>query len=176
LYADVVEFFTEAQATNFAGIAHGFHREFEGDHGRLETRRCWTVEDITWLRERHDWRELTSIALMIRERQVGERRSVERSYYISSLAGGTDREAQRLGSATRGHWGIENRVHWVLDVSFHEDGCRARCDHAAQNLAMVRHVALNLLQQEQTAKMGTKNKRLRAGWDPGYLEKVLTGI
>jgi predicted transposase YbfD/YdcC len=176
LYADVVEFFTEARATNFAGIPHGFSREFDGEHGRLETRRCWTVDDIAWLRERHDWQALTSIVLIERERRVGDRRSVEWSYAISSLAGGSHRAARRLASALRGHWGIENRLHWILDVSFQEDGCRVRRDHAAQNLATVRHVGLNLLHQEQTAKMGTKNKRLRAGWDPRYLEKILTGI
>jgi predicted transposase YbfD/YdcC len=176
LYADVMEFFIEAQARNFAGIPHGFWREFDGEHGRIETRRCWTVDDIAWLRERHDWRELTSIVMMERVRQVGERRSVELSYSISSLAGGTDREARRLASALRGHWGIENRLHWVLDVSFQEDSCRVRRDHAAQNLATVRHVGLNLLHQERSAPMGTKNKRLRAGWDPQYLEKVLTGV
>lgn len=175
LYADVAEFFTEARATHFAGMPHGFSREFDGEHGRIETRRCWTVDDIAWLRERHDWRELTSIVLMERERQVGARRSVELSYSISSLAGGTDREARQLARALRGHGGIENRLHWVLDVSFQEDGCRVRCDHAAQNLAMVRHVGLNLLQQERSARMGTKNKRLRAGWDSQYLEKILTG-
>ncbi len=176
LYADVEEFFTEARATHFAGIAHGFHREVDGGHGRVETRRCWSVGEIDWLRERHAWLQLTSIALVERTRQVGERKTVEVGYYLSSLPGGTAPDAQRAGGAARGHWGIENQVHWVLDVAFLEDGCRARCDHVAQNLATLRHIGLNLLQQEQTAKLGIKNKRLRAGWDIHYLEKVLTGI
>jgi len=176
LYADVVEFFAEARATQFAKLAHGFHREVEGDHGRIESRRCWSVGEIAWLRERHDWEALSSIALLERERRVGEQRSVEVSYYISSLAGGDDRQARRLGGAARGHWGIENQLHWVLDVSFAEDACRVRCEHAAQNLATVRHLALNLLQQEHSAKLGTKNKRLRAGWDTSYLQKILTGV
>jgi predicted transposase YbfD/YdcC len=176
LYTDVEEFFAEARATHFAAIAHGFHRELEGDHGRIETRRCWSVGEIAWLQERHDWLQLTSIALVERERQRGEQKSVEVSYYISSRPGGTPRSAQQLAGAARGHWGIENRVHWVLDVQFDEDHCRVRCEHAAQNLATVRHIGLNLLQQEQTAKLGIKNKRLRAGWDTRYLERVLTGI
>jgi predicted transposase YbfD/YdcC len=176
LYTDVEEFFTEARATHFAAIAHGFHRELEGDHGRIETRRCWSVGEIAWLQERHDWLQLTSIALVERERQRGEQKSVEISYYISSRPGGTPRSAQQLAGAARGHWGIENRLHWVLDVQFDEDHCRVRCEHAAQNLATVRHIGLNLLQQEQTAQLGIKNKRLRAGWDTRYLERVLTGI
>jgi predicted transposase YbfD/YdcC len=176
LYSDVEEFFAEARATRFAGIAHGFHREFEGGHGRLETRRCWSVGEIAGLQERHEGWQLTSIALVERERQLGERKSREVSYSISSRPGGTHQAAQQLGGAARGHWGIENQLHWVLDVQFDEDASRVRADHAAQNLATVRHIGLNLLQQERTAKTGTKNKRLRAGWDTRYLEKVLTGI
>jgi predicted transposase YbfD/YdcC len=176
LYADVAEFFAEARATHFAQTAHGFHRAVEGDHGRIETRRCWSVGEIAWLQERHAWLKLTSIAMVERERQQGEQKSVEVSYYISSRAGGTHRAAQQLARAARGHWGIENQVHWVLDVQFNEDHCRVRCDHAAQNLVTVRHIGLNLLQQERTAKLGVKNKRLRAGWDSRYLERVLTGF
>jgi predicted transposase YbfD/YdcC len=177
LYADVVEFFTDVRDRNFAGVPHGYHREFEGDHGRVETRCCFSIADLDWLRARHEeWLKLTSIALVERPRQVGEKKTVEVSYYISSLGGGTDPAARRIGGATRGHWGIENRLHWVLDVDFGEDRCRTRCEHAAQNLALLRHIGLNLLQQEQQAKLGIKNKRLRAGWDTRYLEKVLTGF
>ena len=75
----------------------------------------------------------------------------------------------------RGHWGIENKVHWVLDIAFREDECRVRKGNGAQNLAVLRHIALNLLKKEQTAKCGTKNKRLKAGWDENYLLKVLSG-
>ena len=175
LYADVVEFFTDAGARNFAEVAHGFHREVDGGHGRVETRSCWIVDQIDWLWERHPaWEKLTSIAMVEAERRVGEKRSQEVRYYISSVGGRTTKAAARMGGAVRGHWGIENKLHWVLDVSFREDDCRVRMGNAAQNLASVRHISLNLLRQEPSVKVGIKNKRLRAGWDPDYLERILS--
>jgi predicted transposase YbfD/YdcC len=104
--------------------------------------------------------------------QVGETVSTETRYYISTLAG----EAVEFARAVRTHWSIENQVHWRLDVAFREDDCRVRKGHADQNLAVVRHIALNLLQQEQTAKCGTKNKRLKAAWNEDYLFDILTSL
>jgi predicted transposase YbfD/YdcC len=174
LYADVVEFFEDARARQFAAVTHGFHREVDGGHGRIEIRCCWTVAAIDWLRERHPaWEKLTAIVMVEAERRVGGKSSQERRYYISSLPGGTAGSAARLGEAVRGHWGIENQVHWVLDVSFREDDCRVRLGNAPQNLATVRHIGLNLLRQEPSLKVGIKNKRLRAGWDLDYLERIL---
>jgi predicted transposase YbfD/YdcC len=106
-------------------------------------------------------------------RQVGEHRSSEVRYYLSTLPGQSPRDAARLSGAVRGHWGIENQVHWVLDVSFREDDCRVRVGHAPENLATLRHLGLNLLRREPRAKLGVKNKRLRAAWDLTYLEQVL---
>lgn len=98
--------------------------------------------------------------------------TTERRYFISSVAG-TD--AGRLAAAVRGHWSVENRLHWSLDVSFREDDCRVRVGHAAENFSRLRRVALNLLRGETTAKVGIKAKRLKAGWDHDYLLRVLTG-
>ena len=103
------------------------------------------------------------------ERTIGGATSRETRYFISSLAG----EARPFGRAVRAHWGIENSLHWVLDIAFREDDCRVRQGEAAQNFAMLRQVALNLLRQETTAKVGVKAKRLKAGWDEQYLLKVL---
>ncbi len=122
-----------------------------------------------WLASKPEWSGLQSIGMVEAERVVGEKTTIEARYYISSL----EAEAKQCGGAVRGHWGIEHALHWVLDVAFREDESRIRKDHAPANMALVRHIALNLLKQEKTAKVGVKGKRLKAGWDEAYLLKVL---
>lgn len=109
--------------------------------------------------------------MVVAERHIGTERSREARYYLSSLPS----NAAALGDAVRGHWGIENRLHWVLDIAFREDESRVRQGHADQNLALLRRLALNLLRQETTSKMGVKAKRLKAGWDDAYLLTILLG-
>ena len=116
------------------------------------------------------WAGLQSIAMIKSERQTDRKTTVEYRYFISSL----ESDAPQTLNAVRTHWGIENKVHWVLDVVFREDDCRVRRGQAAQNLAVMRHIALNLLRQETTLKLSVKAKRLRSGWDHDYLLKVLT--
>ena len=141
------------------------------DHGRIETRRYWITENIDWLDQAKDWDGLKSIG-MVEYKQVvkttGETK-IERRCFISSLAA----RAEPFARAVRQHWGIENGLHWCLDVAFNEDHCRVRKDAAPENLALLRHIAMNLLKQETTAKVGIKNKRLMAGWDHKYLAKLL---
>jgi len=145
-----------------------------GGHGRVETRHCWAVDvDGRGLVDLEGWHELRTVCMVEYERfengeQDGEQ-TTERRYYVSSL--GPD--AERLLEATRRHWHIENRMHWVLDVAFQEDQSRIRAGHAAQNMAVVRRLALSLLEQDDSLSVGVKNKRLRAGWDHKYLRTVL---
>jgi predicted transposase YbfD/YdcC len=169
LYEDVRTFFEEAQVTTFRGIGHDFVEETDGGHGRIEVRRCWAVGDVQWLRHKDRWAGLRSIVLVEARRLVGEEQSLERRYYLTSLAP----EAATLLAAVRGHWGIENRVHWVLDVSFSEDASRIRKDHGAANMSLLRRLTLNLIRRETTLTSSLRQKRKRAGWDNRYLEKVL---
>ncbi len=129
----------------------------------------WTVETPDSLSGQDKWAGLRSIGLVESERHVGEQVTVEQRHYISSLGSA----AEPFGQAVRGHWGIENSLHWSLDVTFNEDGCRVRTGQAAENFAVLRHIALSLLQQERTAKLGIKAKRFKAALDTRYLAKVL---
>jgi len=174
LYRDVVELFADAQRVNFQDVQSDFHQTVNKGHGRIEIRRFWTISDpdfITYLDPKGKWLDLACIGMVEAERRSGDEISQETRYYISSLSG----EAVAFAETVRGHWSIENSCHWVLDVAFREDDCRVRKENGAQNFAILRRIALNLLKQEHTAKCGIKAKRLKAGWDEAYLLKVLTG-
>lgn len=171
LFEDVQQLFAQAQATNFAGIEHDFEQTLDKAHGRVEIRRTWTMGQVEFLIDAHNWSNFTSIAMVQAEYRLNGKVEQETRYYISSL----DSDAHKLSQAVRAHWQVENSLHWVLDLAFLEDSCRIRKDHAPENLAVVRHIALNLLNQETTLKLGIKNKRLRSGWDEDYLLKVLLG-
>lgn len=145
--------------------------EIDAGHGRIEVRQIRACSNIGWLRERHpNWKGFTSILAVTAERHLVNKTEKETRYFISSLASD---DPQRLAHAVRAHWSVENNLHWVLDVAFDEDRSRARQGHSAANLTVIRHIALNLIKQENTSKVGVKTKRAKAGWDNGYLLKVL---
>jgi len=146
------------------------HKSVTGGHDRVETRRCWAVDvEGKGLVDLEGWHDLSAVCMVEYERFEEGKTTTERRYYVSSL--GPD--AETLLRATRRHWHIENRMHWVLDVAFQEDQSRIRAGHAAQNMATVRRLALSLLEQDDSLSVGVKNKRLRAGWDQDYLRTVL---
>jgi predicted transposase YbfD/YdcC len=174
LFTEVADLFDYADEIDFRDIDHDFHQTVNKGHGRIEKRQCWTISDpvfLDYLQEYGDWPQLNTIVKVQTDRHVGDQVTRKTRYFISSLNG----TARLALHAVRGHWRIENQVHWVLDVVFREDHCRLRKGSAAQNFAILRHVALNLLHNETSVKVGVKAKRFKAALDEDYLMKVLTG-
>lgn len=173
LYAVVQDLFEHAEQAQFRRVAHDYHRTVSKGHGRIETRQCWTIAEadfLEYVREFADWPQLNTIVKVHAERRKGEEVTHRMRYYISSLGN----DAQQALSAARGHWRVENQLHWVLDVVFREDHSRIRKGNGAQNFAILRRLALSLLQQERTTNVGVKAKRLKAALDEDYLLKVLS--
>jgi predicted transposase YbfD/YdcC len=167
LLEDVIDCFAMAAQPDAS------RRTVEKDHGRLEVRVCETIADpevIAWLDPEGRWPGLRTLARVTATRRVGERDpTTSVRYYLTSLPS----TAKPIAEAVRSHWGIENGLHWVLDMAFREDESRARTGHSAQNLAVLRKLALTLIQQDRSRKVGVKASRLRAGWDTGYLLLLL---
>ena len=170
LHEDVAQRFERARKIDFKGIPHAFHQTLDGGHGRIEIRRHWLLEEVSSLIDAERWSGLQRVGLVEAERRLNAHPpTIEPRYYWLTLNGGVGRFAQ----AVRSHGGIENQFHWVLDVAFNEDASRIRQDHAPENLALLRHIALNLLRQDTSTKAGIKAKRLKAGWDNDFLLAIL---
>ena len=170
LLRDIEQLFEEAIQKRFEGFNASTYSTKEFSHGREEIRNYVTLDKVAELVDPNQkWENLQSIGMVESVRTVDEKTSSEIRYYISSIIN----DCKKFGNATRSHWGIENELHWVLDVSFSEDDCRIRKGNASQNFAVVRHIATNLIKREKSVKLGVKNKRLKAGWDEDYLEKIL---
>ena len=167
----VTLFLNDARATGFAAIKHSYYETVDGDHGRIETRRYWLTSEIEWLGAKASWSNLQSVGMVESRREIGDTVQIDTRYFLTSLPA----HGVRFAQAVRQHWGIENSLHWVLDVSFDEDACRIRKDKGAQTFAVLRHMAINLLRREPHHKRGIKARRKRAGWDHAYLVQVLTG-
>lgn len=174
LYEDVGLLFAYAKQHGFQDLPHQVAKSVDKGHGRIETRCVFAVDldklEGRWQDVQAEWAGLSSLVMVERHTKLTTKTRTETAYYISSLPG----NAARLARAIRGHWGIENKVHWVLDAVFDEDACRIRKDNAPQNFAVLRHIALNLLRQEKTHQRGIKAKQKRAGWDNDYLTQLLT--
>jgi len=180
LFEDVQLLFADLEKSQYKAYAFDDTKTLDKNHGRLEIRECWTISDpesLCHLRGFANWKNLGTVSHIRSQRQVGTEKSCEDRYHLASLVG-----AKRILGAVRSHWGMENEVHWTLDMAFDEDHCRVRKDHGPQNFAMLRHIALNgvrrrtQLKQEKTAQRGIKGKRLLAAWNEDYLLKVLAGV
>ena len=165
----VEELFIDADAVDYAGWPMDSYETIDRGHGRIETRRYFTLTAVDKIPQSADWEKLNMVGMVQSERQVNDKTTQETRFYIASIGG----DAQRFAWAVRNHWGIENGVHWCLDIAFREDESRVRDRQAANNLAVMRHIALNLLKKDATIKGGIKTKRLVAGWDEDYLANLL---
>jgi len=168
LASEVEEAFIDADANDYAGMESEFLETTEHGHGRIETRRYRTLGDLSGVPRSALWRGMNMIGMVESQRTVDDKTSCETRFFIGSI--GTD--ATCFARAVRDHWGIENELHWTLDVAFREDDSRVREPAARENLAVLRHIALTRLKKDKT-KLGIKNKRLKAGWDEHYLAKLL---
>lgn len=172
LFEDISVLFAVDQAQDFKYATFEHAETTNKGHGRIEVRECWSTsnpEYLTLIRNAQNWIGLQSIVMVVCTRIVGDKHTKQVRFYISSLPS----NAQRILEIVRKHWAIENELHWVLDVALNEDHSRVRKDHAPENLAVIRHIALNLLKQEKTAKGGIHAKQLQAAWKEDYLLKVL---
>jgi predicted transposase YbfD/YdcC len=172
LYKRVEALFSEALRSKYQGFTHSTNRGSEPNHGREETRYCVMLSNVQHqIDPEGEWQNLQSVGRADVMRTVKGKTKIETRYFISSLPN----NAKLLAGSVRQHWGIENSLHWVLDVAFREDDSRIRKDNAPQNFAILRHIAHSLLQQNKSVKTGIKNKRLKAGWDNDFLASVLFG-
>ena len=158
------------EKNGFHGVFNTQYETMDKDHGRIETRKAYSI-DVTGMEEFKEWPGLESVTKIISIREIiGQGTTEEIRYYLSSLPA----DAEKIGPAVRSHWGIENSLHWILDVNFQEDRARNRKDHSAENMAILRHMVLNLIKKERSSKTSVRGKRLKASWSDDYLLTLLS--
>ncbi len=172
VHQEIIDFFDCAKQHDFKGVPNDYFEEISKGHGRVETRKAWISTCLDTLANADKWSGLTAIGMVESERYIKGVTTTERRYYIASIA----QNAAILSHAIRSHWAIENKLHWVLDVTFNEDASRVRRDNCAENLGIIRHVAINILRQDKTSKKSVKARRYKCAVDPKYANKVLDGI
>lgn len=168
LYQDLDKFFREAMENDFAGIEHSYHDCTEKSHGRTEIRSCYAFNDVSMIRDVKLWKDAKSVVVVFTHRTIKDKASCEMRYYICSRA----LTAKAAAASARNHWTIENNLHWVLDVTFDEDGSRVRKDHAPENTALLRRIVMSIIRQADS-KESLRGRRLIAGWDDAFLEAML---
>lgn len=174
LFEDTQKLFEDLESSHYRAYAYDYERTVNDGHGRIEIRECWTISDpeiLCHLRGFKNWEKLLTVSCIRSQRWIGDEKTCEDRFHIASIIG-----AKRVLGAVRSHWGIENRLHWTLDMAFDEDHCRVRKNNGPENFAILRHIAFNLLKQEKTCERSIKGKRLLAGWREDYLLKVLSGL
>ena len=170
LLEELQDYFETDAPNGYRGLKAAYHEETDSGHGRIEVRRCWHSADLRWMPATRAWAGAKSVARVESERHVGGRMTREVRYYLSSL----DLDPARLMDAVRSHWAIENRLHWVLDMTFREDYSRVRRGHAAENLTVLRRMALNICRRDHSGKSNPSKIR-RASWNDNFREQLLLG-
>jgi len=168
LHDEIINYFDQAKEYGLEGEEYQFFEKEETGHGRKETRRIYTANNVDFLPQKKQWKGLKTIVCVYSERQIGEKISKENRYFITSLSF----SAQEIGEIIRKHWSIENSLHWVLDMSFGEDQSRIRKGNGPENMAILRHCSLNMIRAYKTKRQSIKGLRKQAAWD----EKILKGI
>jgi len=169
LYEEIKDFFDDAIETKFNDMKYEHCQDIEKDHGRIEKRSYYLSNDIHDLFEAKKWIGLKSLLMLVSKRKIGKKESKEKRYYICSC----EDDINKIKTATRNHWGVENSLHWVLDMSFDEDQCRKRMKNSAKNISTIRKIALNILKSETSFKASMMRKMSKASRNPAYLEKLL---
>lgn len=169
LHAEAVNFFDQAIDAGAQEAECSYTKTIEKDHGRIEEREIWTTSNLDWLQNTEEWHALKSLTCIKSTRHEKGKTSVEIRYYISSLSA----PAARIGEIIRLHWGIENKLHWHLDVTFNEDKSNVRAGYGAENFSLLKRCVLNLIKADTTEKASISTKRKMAGWNPAYRLKLL---
>ena len=168
LREDIELFATEQKAKGFRDTTVSRHETVDGDHGRIETRTYTAFHDVAWLQERHEWPGLQGFIMVESTREIGDRIERETRFYITSLLW----FAAQLAPVVRGHWTIENSLHWILDMIFRDDECRVSTNHAPANFTTIKHMALNLIRRAP-GKDSFRLKRKIAAWDDEFLASLI---
>ena len=168
----ITDLFQRKKEEDFVCESIDYFEDKNCNHGRKEFRRCWVCNELSSSEVFNQWHDLKAVVMIESQRTVKGETSIDHRYYITS----SEKDSSYLLNATRKHWSIENSLHWSLDVAFREDESRIRTGNGAENFVTLRHIALNLLKNEKSVKIGIKGRRLNAGWDNNYLKKVISGI